>query len=106
MKPVVIQRLAEQDIVEAIDYYARHAAHVADRFLNALDGAMAAIGRTPRIGSPAFDEALDIADLRYRTLKSFPYAVFYQEFETDVRVLRVLHHGRDVMSLVGAADSD
>jgi plasmid stabilization system protein ParE len=106
VKPVVIQRLAEQDIFGAIDHYAQHAGHVVDRFLSAVDVAMDAIGRSPRIGSPAFAEALDIAGLRFRTLRSFPYAVFYQEFDADVRVLRVLHHGRDVMSLIGAADGD
>jgi plasmid stabilization system protein ParE len=32
--------------------------------------------------------------------------VFYQESDHDISVLRVLHHGRDIMSLIGAGDSD
>jgi plasmid stabilization system protein ParE len=106
MKPVRVQRLAQQDLFDAIDYCVDHAPHVVDRFMLAVDRAMATIGRRPRTGSPGFSEVLDIPDLRYQTVKSFPYAIFYQEFQTEVPVLRVLHHGRDVMSLIGIAEDE
>lgn len=106
MTPVYVQRLTEQDIFEAIDYYSEHAPKVVERFMNAVDRAMFAIGDSPGIGSPTFAEVLDIPGLRYRAIASFPYAVFYQESDEDIRVLRVLHHGRDIMSLIGAADPD
>jgi plasmid stabilization system protein ParE len=104
VKKLGVQRLAEQDVVDAIDYHAENAPRVIERFLGALDRAMVTIRRAPGIGSLAFAETLDIEGLRYQTLKSFPYAVFYQELDGEIRVLRVLHHGRDVMSLIGAAD--
>jgi plasmid stabilization system protein ParE len=104
VKKVSVQRLAEQDVFDAIDYYAENAPRVVERFLGAFDRTLLTIRRAPGIGSLAFAETLDIAGLRYQTLKSFPYAVFYQELDSEIRVLRVLHHGRDVMSLIGAAD--
>lgn len=100
MRPVVVRRLAESDIFDAIDYYVEHAPKVVKRFITAIDGAMEDIGRSPGIGSPSFAEVLDIPKLRFRALKSFPFAVFYQEIDTEVVVLRVLHHGRDVMNLI------
>jgi toxin ParE1/3/4 len=106
VKPVSVQRLAEQDIFAAIDYYIEHAPKVVERFMNAVDRVMFLIGDSPGIGSPTFAEVLDIPGLRYRAITSFPYAVLYQESDHDIRVLRVLHHGRDIMSLIGAADPD
>ena len=61
--------------------------------MKAVDRAMFSIGDSPGIGSPTFAEVLDIPGLRYRTITSFSYAVFYQESDHDIRVLRVLHHG-------------
>jgi toxin ParE1/3/4 len=106
VKPVNVQRLAEQDIFGAIDYYVEHAPNIVDRFMKAVDRAMASIGDSPRTGSPAFAEVLDIPGLRFWPIAAFPYAVFYQESDDIISVLRVLHHGRDIMSLIGAADSD
>lgn len=106
MKPVSVQRLAEQDILAAIDYYIDHAPNVVERFMKAVDRAMFSIGDSPGIGSPTFAEVLDIPGLRYRAIASFPYAVFHQESANDIRVLRVLHHGGDIMSLIGATDPD
>jgi toxin ParE1/3/4 len=106
VKPLDIRRLAERDIFEAIDFYAEQAPHVVDRFMSAIDRAMEAIQRTPGIGSPAFADVLDVPGLRYRPLKSFRYAIFYQEDEFEIRVLRVLHHGRDLLTLVGLSPND
>ena len=106
MKPVGVQRLAEQDIFAAIDYYTENAPKVVERFMKAVDRSMFSIGDSPGIGSPTFAEVLDVPGLRYRAITSFPYAVFYQESDHDIRVLRVLHHGRDIMSLIGAAEPE
>jgi toxin ParE1/3/4 len=106
VKPVNVQRLAEQDLFAAIDYYVEHAPQVVDRFMKGVDRAMASISHSPGIGTPTFAEVLDIPGLRYRIVPSFPYAVFYQELDREISVLRVLHHGRDIMSLIGAADPD
>ena len=57
MKPVSVQRLAEQDILAAIDYYIEHAPNVVERFMKAVDRAMFSIGDSPGIGSPTFAAA-------------------------------------------------
>lgn len=100
MRPVVVQRRAEQDLFEAIDHSAAHAPATADRFLAAVDRAMATIGRSPQLGSSSFAELLDIEDFRFQPLKGFPYAAFYVFDDAQVMVIRVLHHGRDVASLL------
>jgi toxin ParE1/3/4 len=102
VKPVEVQRLAEQDIFDAIDYYVEHAPNVAERFLKAVDRTMDAIARSPGTGSPAFAEVLDIEGLRYRTIPSFPYAAFYTVGAVAIVVIRVLHHGRDIVNLLDA----
>ncbi len=104
MKPVEFQRLAEQDLFDAIDYYAEHAPQVVARFLDTIDRTIKKIGRSPGIGSLAFADALDVTGLRYQAIGSFPYAVFYQDLGYEVRVIRVLHHGRNIVSLIGLAD--
>jgi toxin ParE1/3/4 len=101
VKPLGIRRLAQQDLSEAIDhYYDTASSEVAHRFFSAVERTMDAIGRTPGSGSPSLAEVLDVPGLRYRTLKSFPYSVFYQELDTEIAILRVLHHRRDAPSLV------
>jgi plasmid stabilization system protein ParE len=100
VKRVDIQRLAEQDLFNAIDYYVENAPRVGDRFQAAIDRTMELIGRSPRSGSLSLADTFEIEGLRYRVVKSFPYSVFYQELDARVIVLRVLHHGRDAENLL------
>ncbi len=100
MKPLSIQLRAEHDLFDAIDHYVLNAPRIVERFLAAVDRTMLSISRSPRIGSATFAEVLDIPGLRFQVVRAFPYAVFYQEAASDIRVIRVLHHGRDVMSLI------
>lgn len=100
MKPVVVQRRAEQDLFDAIDHYAAHAPSVAGRFLAEVDRVMALIGRSPHLGSSSFADQLDIPQLRCQPLKAFPYAAFYLADEEQITVIRVLHHARDIASLL------
>jgi plasmid stabilization system protein ParE len=60
VKSVSVQRLAEQDIFAAIDYYPEHAPKVIERFMKAVDRATFSIGDSPGVGSPTFAEVLDI----------------------------------------------
>ena len=103
MKLVTYDLLADVDIEAAINHYELTAAmSVVERFVNQLAKTTAIIGRSPRLGSPMFAELVDLEGLRYRTVTGFPYAVFYRELVAEVRVIRVLHHGRDVLGLMGA----
>ncbi len=100
MRPVVVQRRAEQDLFDAVDHYAALAPAVLGRFLAEFDRVMASIGRSPNLGSPSFADQLDVPDLRYQPLKGFPYAAFYLSDDEQVTVIRVLHHARDIATLL------
>ena len=100
MKPVVVQRRAEQDLFDAVDHYATLAPSVLGRFLAEFDRVMASIGRSPNLGSPSFAEQLDVPGLRCQPLKGFPYAVFYLPDDQQLTVIRVLHHARDIANLL------
>jgi toxin ParE1/3/4 len=100
VKPVVVQRRAEQDLFDAVGHYASGTASVVDRFLAEVDRVMALIGRSPHIGSSSFAEQLDVPGLRCQPLKGFPCEAFYLPDDVQVTVIRVLHHARDIASLL------
>ena len=103
MKLVTYDQLADVDIDAAINHDESTAApSVVARFINQLDKTTTIIGRSPRLGSPMLAELVDLEGLRYRTVTGFPHAVFYRELASEVRVIRVLHHGQDVLGLMGA----
>lgn len=105
-KPVVPRAQARQDIDEAIDYYLREAgARVALRFIDAVEAALRAVGRSAAAGSPRYGYELDLAGLRSRQLKRFPYLVFYMEREDHIDVWRVLHAKRDIPAWLQAPET-
>jgi toxin ParE1/3/4 len=105
VRPVVLRERARRDIDDATDYYARKAgATVALGFIDEIEKAMGAIARTPAAGSPRYAYELDLPDLRTRSLKRYPYLVFYIERENHIDVWRVLHAVRDIPA--GMRDSE
>lgn len=95
-KPVVPRRLADDDILAAIEHYRIEAdLAVARTFVAAIETAFAMIGTAPATGSPRHGDELGIAGLRTRRLGRFPYLVFYVEHDTHIDVWRVLHEKRD-----------
>lgn len=96
-KPVVLRERAQRDIDGALEHYLTEAeAAVALDFVDALEDACRQIGEQPAAGSPRYAHELDIPGLRFRTVKRFPYLVFYVERETEIDVWRVLHGARDI----------
>ena len=96
-KPVVLRERAQRDIDVAVEHYLTEAgAAVAFDFIDALEDARRQIGEQPAAGSPRYAHELDIPGLRFRTVKRFPYLVFYVERETEIDVWRVLHGARDI----------
>lgn len=98
MKPVVPRRRADQDVEAAIQYYAEHAQHVVDDFVEALEAAFQEISEMPGSGSPRYGNSFGVPGLRFKLVKRFPYAVFYMEHARYVDVIRVLHRERDIPS--------
>ncbi|MDO8377922.1 type II toxin-antitoxin system RelE/ParE family toxin [Phenylobacterium sp.] len=96
-KQVVPREKARQDVEAAVDYYAAEAGEmIALRFVDAIEETYRAIGRRPALGSPRYGHELDLPGLRTRSLKRFPYVVFYIEQEDYLDVWRVLHAHRDI----------
>jgi toxin ParE1/3/4 len=96
-KPVVLRKRAAQDTDEAIAYYLREAdVNVAFAFVAALERAYGQIARHPTSGSLRYAHELDLPGLRYRTLRRFPYLVFYVDRTDRIDVWRVLHGERDI----------
>jgi toxin ParE1/3/4 len=97
-KPVVRRAAADEDIGEAIDYYAAESVATAERFIDTLKRNVDMIGKTPRIGSPRYSHELNIPSLRFQKMGKFPYLIFYVEHEEYIDILRVLHEHRDLPS--------
>jgi toxin ParE1/3/4 len=96
-KPVLPRAIAQQDVTDAVDYYADEAgADVALAFIDALESAYQHIARAPATGSPRFAHELGLAGMRSWSLTRFPYLVFYFEHDDRIEVWRVLHTARDV----------
>lgn len=100
-KPVVPRQRADQDVEDAVTYYAKdHAQQAALDLVDALEDAYTHIGRRPGTGSSRYAHELDIPQLRTWPLARFPYLVFYAEREDYVDVWRVLHTRRDIPTLM------
>ena len=96
-KPVVLRERARRDIDEAVEHYLGEAGPaVALEFIDALEDARRRIGEQPAAGSPRYAHELDIPGLRSRTVRRFPYLVFYVERSADIDVWRVLHGAQDI----------
>ena len=96
-KRVVLRERAQRDIDGAVENYLTEAgAAVALNFIDALEETYRQIGARPATGSPRYAHELDIPGLRFRSVKRFPYLVFYVERESEIDVWRVLHGARDI----------
>ena len=106
-KPVIPRQRAQQDVDEAIGHYLRDAnAAVALGFVDDLQATYRLIAQHPAAGSPRYAYELQIADLRSRQLKRYPYLVFYVECPEYIDVWRVLHGMRDIPSWLTRSDGD
>ncbi len=101
MKKVEFRSLAVEDLEGAVDFYLSEAPHVVERFETAVGEAVSLIARAPGVGSAGLAEVLDIEGLRFLVVDGFPYAIFYVEFGSEIRVLRILHQHRDLANLPG-----
>ena len=96
-KPIVPRRLANRDIQEAVDDYARQAGErVALGFVDALQSAFRDIAEHPALGSARYAHELGLPGLRSRSTRRYPYMVFYVEHADHIDVWRVLHAHRDI----------
>jgi toxin ParE1/3/4 len=103
VKPLVPRVSAEQDIDDAVDYYAFEAGTaVANDFIATLEAAYDAISERPRTGSSRYADLLGIPGVRVRKLARYPYLIFYIELAESIDVWRIMHAQRDIPAELGA----
>lgn len=90
---------AEQDIKDAVWYYAGESMSAVDRFLREIKETLARIEEMPDAGSPRFSHDLEIPNLRANSLQNFPYLLFYFERDDHIDLVRVLHTHRDIFDI-------
>lgn len=97
-KPLLAIRSAkaQADVEDALAYCLLEAPHMASRFLDSLEKAVAHVQRSPGTGSPRYAIELDMPGLRFWSLNKFPYALFYLEQDDQLLVLRLVHMSRDI----------
>ena len=80
---------AEEDIADALDFYAQHASPViAQRFYNEFARAVNLLVESPGLGKPSRK------DRRIFPLQVFPYLIVYRELGSEIRVIVVRHQHR------------
>lgn len=88
MRSLRVRKLARAEITAAFDWYLRHSPTAAQRFLDAVDEAIALILEAPE------RQPIIRGRLRRILLRRFPYAVYYKVFPTVVSVVGVIHGHR------------
>lgn len=100
-RPVRVGQRCLRDIEDAAEHYVTHGGDVvADRFLRAVEDALALVGAHPLAGSMHWAVDLQLPGLRHMTLESFPYLIFYMEQDSEIRVWRLLHARRDIAAVL------
>jgi toxin ParE1/3/4 len=98
---VVTTAQADIDIEDAVDHLLTVAdATIADGFIDALQATTTVIADFPAIGSARFAVETGIPDLRDIAIVRHPYLVMYSDDADAVRIHRVLHTSRDIISVL------
>ena len=106
-KSVIPRERALQDIEDVIDYYLREAGEAtALAFIDTLEEAFRVIADQSASGSPRYAHELDLAGLRTKLLRQFPYLIFYVEREQHIDVWRILHAQRDIPAWMQQPDAE
>jgi antitoxin ParD1/3/4/toxin ParE1/3/4 len=97
VKRVELSEEAKQDLVSIIDYLRRQASAAITRYvLREIRAAIQFLARNPGAGHLR-------RDLTYKAVLFWPvfsYLIIYSEADGPLRVVRILHGGRDVRSLL------
>jgi plasmid stabilization system protein ParE len=88
MLPVDYLPAARRDFDEAFDWYSKHSAQAAIRFLNAIDAALSTIASYPNRFEPvdAFHRACPV--------KRFPFRIVYRAHTDRILVVAIAHAKR------------
>lgn len=79
---------AETELTEAAHFYDKRVRGLGDSFLRAFEAVIAEIEARPQWW-PIVE-----GDLRFRSLRRFPFAIYYRVVADELRILVVKHHKR------------
>lgn len=100
IKPLVKRQIADEYILNALDYYVINVPEYALDFIDELEQSMKHIQQYPASGSTRFAYTLSIPELRVWACTKFPYIIFYTEQPQQIEIWRVLHSSRDIPVLM------
>jgi plasmid stabilization system protein ParE len=89
MKPVLLHDEARVELDEAAGWYERQRPGLGGEFRAAVEDAVARIQQNSQLGS-----RFAATRFRYRTVRRFPYIVFYVEGKSVIRVMAIAHGSR------------
>lgn len=96
-KRIALRPAAKQDVADiAMHYRAQGGEALALRWVAALAVALDHVAAHPAAGSPRHMGQVGCPDLRFWSVRHFPFLVFYAEAAQQVDVWRVLHEARDI----------
>jgi toxin ParE1/3/4 len=87
--PVVFRPEAEQDLLEARDWYDRRGTDLGDDFRAEIITLIERLGEMPELYAVVWN------NVRRCRPKRFPYAIYYRILEDSVEVLAIVHGSRD-----------
>jgi len=90
-------KLADKDIIEAIDFYNDTLAYQAStKFLDAIEKALRFIMAFPEAGSSRLSEILEFKQFKTWPLTKFPFLVVYIVKDESIEIVRLIHQKRDL----------
>lgn len=104
-KRVIPRLVAQNDLEQAFDYYLDSAdAGVAEEFASDFARTTRLISEFPELGSPRYSFDTGLEEIRFWSMKKFPYLIFYIEAEHHIDVWRVLHSHMDIPEHLNDSD--
>jgi toxin ParE1/3/4 len=91
-----------EDIGDIVRYIAINNPNVAQNFRKRLEQTCASIAQMPNIGSQRHFKHPDLVNVRFLPLKQFKkYLIFYQVYDNNLHILRIVHGIRNLPVLLG-----
>lgn len=88
-------RIAKQELLEAISYYEAEASGLGGRFLSAVEMVVAELVELPE-SAPILRK-----DIRRKLVPRFPYSLLYKMRGPEIRILAVAHQKRRPFYWIG-----
>ncbi|EMJ95134.1 type II toxin-antitoxin system RelE/ParE family toxin [Leptospira alstonii] len=92
--PIRIKPAAEQDVIQAVDYYNRKKENLGFEFVLEIDSILDRASRFPEIGPYVYK------DFRQLLTRRFPFRIFYKTSKHHIDVYAVLHQSREFRKLL------